>query len=123
VPHIENTVEIPAFKLTDVHYVPAIADPVERGMVIRHKERRFGRGCLGQWAADRESLLAETVRLLRPFERMAAQQPFLLGAAPVYTDFALFGILANLTFNQWNPFPPDLPALERWFGAMSVWRC
>ena len=120
VPHIENTVEIPVFKLTDIHYIPSIPDPVERGMVIRHKERRFGRGCVDQWRAGQESLLAEAVALLKPFELIVAGQPFLLGATPAYTDFALYGILANLTFHGWNPFPEGLPHLRRWFSRISV---
>ena len=51
----------------------------------------------------------------------AATGPFLLGAQPVYTDFALYGVLANLTYNDWNPFPP-LPQLAEWFGRMKAFR-
>jgi glutathione S-transferase len=52
---------------------------------------------------------------------MVAGQPFLLGPQPVYADFALYGVLANLTYNDWNPFPP-LPRLAEWFGRMKAFR-
>src|SRR5262245_7773056 len=38
IPHLEGEVELATFKLTDIHYVPAIPDLIERVMVIRHKE-------------------------------------------------------------------------------------
>ena len=122
VPHIEGEVEGVAFKLADIHHVPAIADLVERTMVIRHKERRYGRGCIDEWRAGREALSAQVATLLRPFDAMLAVHPFLLGAQPVYADFALFGVLANLTFNDWNPFPPGLPRLAEWFARMKTYR-
>jgi glutathione S-transferase len=122
VPHIENNIELPVFKLTDIHYVPAIADMVERALVIRHKERRFGRGCIDQWRAGKDALVAEAVSLLKPFDLIVAQKPFLVTDTPVYTDFALYGILANLTYNGWNPFPGGLPDLQRWFTTMQSFR-
>lgn len=122
VPHIENTIELPVFKLTDIHYVPAISDLIERTQVIRHKERRFGRGCIDQWRAGKDALLSEAVSLLKPFDLIAAQKRFLVADAPVYTDFALYGILANLTYNNWTPFPAGLPDLQRWFTEMRTFR-
>lgn len=121
VPHIEGEVEGATFKLADIHYVPTLTDLVERTMVIRHKERRFGRGCVDQWRANYEPMYAHATELLRPFDAMVTAQPFLLGAQPVYTDFALYGVLANLTFNDWNPFPP-LSRLAEWFTRMKTFR-
>jgi glutathione S-transferase len=121
VAHIEGDVELATFKLSDIHHVSAIPDLVERVMVIRHKERRFGRGCLDQWRANQGGLYAEATRLFRPFDAMLAHHSFLLGDQPVYTDFALFGVLANLTFNDWNPLPP-LPALAAWYKRMASFR-
>lgn len=122
VPHLEGEVEGATFKLADIHYIPTITDLVERTMVIRHKERRFGRGCLDQWRVNYETLFAQATALLRPFDQMLASQPCLLGPQPVYTDFALYGVLANLTWNDWNPFPPGLPRLAEWFARMKVFR-
>ncbi len=122
VPHIEGEVEGATFKLTDVHYIPAIADLVERVMTLRHKERRFGRGCVDQWRADHVAMSARAAELLVPFDAMLVGQPFLLGEQPVYADFALYGVLANLTYNGWNPFPPGLPRLADWFARMKAFR-
>ena len=119
IPHIEGEVEGATFKLADIHYLPTLTDLVERTMVLRHKERRFGRGCVDEWRANYQPMYAHATELLRPFDAMVASQPFLLGPQPVYTDFALYGVLANLTFNDWNPFPP-LPRVAEWFARMKA---
>ena len=64
-------------------------------------------------------MFVQATTLLRPFDQMPVAQPFLLGAQPVYADFALYGVLANLTYNGWNPFPPGLPRLADWFARMK----
>jgi glutathione S-transferase len=117
-PHLENEVEGATFPLCDIHYVPAIPDVAARGMVIRHKERKFGRGCLDQWRASRDALWAAAVAKLAPFDRITAHTPFLAGEAPVYADFLLFGILGNLTYKGWNPFPP-LDNLRAWHARVE----
>ncbi|MFM7103795.1 MAG: glutathione S-transferase family protein [Verrucomicrobiota bacterium] len=120
-PIIEDELEGLTFKLADLHYVPSIADPVERIMVIRHKERRFGRGCLDQWRDQREALFSAATRRLEPFALMLEHHPFLLGTAPVYADFALWGVLANLTWKDANPLPP-LPPVEAWYRRLGSYR-
>ena len=122
IPHIEGEVEGATFKQTDIHYIPTITDLVERTMTLRHKERRFGRGCVDQWRANYDSIFAQATALLVPFDQMLISQPFLLGGQPVYADFALYGVVANLTFNDWNPFPPGLPRLADWFARMKTFR-
>ena len=120
--HIENELEARTFKLADIHYVPGIADPAHRGMVTRHKERRFGRGCLEQWAANAAQLRAEADALLARFESALNRSTFLFGDAPVYADFALFGILGNLTYRGWNHLSPDQAALAAWRERLDAWR-
>ena len=121
IPHLERDVEGVTFRLTDIHHIPTITDPIERMMVIRHKERRFGRCCLDQWRAQRETLFAQATELLRPFDQMLAHTPFLLADEPVYSDFLLHGILSNLTWNRGNPFPP-LPRLAEWHTRLGAFR-
>jgi glutathione S-transferase len=76
VPEIEGEVEGATFKLTDIHYLPTLADRVDRVMVVRHRERRFGRGCVDQWRANYEPMCAHATQLLRPFQAMVAVSRF-----------------------------------------------
>jgi glutathione S-transferase len=121
VEHIENEIEGHTFKLVDIHYVPSIADIAERGMVVRHKERRFGRGCLAEWAANATKLRAEADALLDRFETTLRHSPFIFGEAPVYADFALLGIVGNLTFRGWNELSPVQTALAAWRERLTAW--
>lgn len=115
IPHIESELEGLTFKLADVQSIPSIADLVERTLIVRHKERRFGKGCVEHWRAQAPELTRQLQQLLRPYEQMLSVHPFLLGPAPVYADFALYGVLANLTYQNWNPFPAGLPQLAAWY--------
>lgn len=119
--YMERDIEGITFRLTDIHYIPSISDTVERTMVTRHKERRFGRGCLGQWQREGESLAEQATDRLRPFDRMLRHSSYLTGESPVYSDFLLHGILSNLTWNLWNPFPP-LPHLGDWYSRLETFR-
>jgi glutathione S-transferase len=121
--YLENEVENVTFKVCDAAVIPAIPEVVERTLLIRHKERKFGPGCVERWDRERASLLAEATRLLAPFEQILAQGgPFLFGAAPVYSDFLLFGLLGNLTFRNAAPFPAELPALKTWYDRLRDFR-
>ncbi|MEI6712606.1 MAG: glutathione S-transferase [Verrucomicrobiota bacterium] len=119
---IEDVVEGCTFKLADIHYVPAIEDIVARTMVVRHKERKFGRGCVEQWTRDAGAIRSELDGLLSRCETTLKRSPFLLGASPVYADFALFGVLGNLTHHGWNRLSEDQVALEGFVQRLSAWR-
>jgi glutathione S-transferase len=121
--YLENEVENVTFKICDAALIPAIADVVERTLIVRHKERKFGPGCIERWIQERGNLIAEATRLLCPFEQILSHcGPFLFGAAPVYCDFLLFGILGNFTFRDAAPFPVDLPALSAWRERLTSYR-
>jgi glutathione S-transferase len=119
---IEDVLEGCTFKLADIHYVPSIDDIVDRTMVIRHKERKFGRGCVEQWGRDAAIIRSDLDRLLSRCESTLKNSPFLLGASPVYADFALFGVLGNLTYNGWNQLSGDQTALKNFFEKLQAWR-
>lgn len=112
--YIEEKVEDITFKLVDPFYVDSIGEVGARTMVVRHKERKFGRGCVDAWRRDREGLRAQADRLLGRFEAMLSRSPFLLGDAPVYADFSLYGILGNLTYQGYNQLSPGQRALQAW---------
>jgi glutathione S-transferase len=122
--YLENEVEAVTFKVCDAVFIPAMEDVVERTLQIRHKERKFGAGCLARWQQERSSMIAEATRLLRPFEQVLAANPhpYLLAALPVYSDFLLFGILGNFTYQGTANLPPELPALCGWYERLQAFR-
>jgi glutathione S-transferase len=119
---IEDALEGRGFKLSDVHYVPAIDDVVDRTMVIRHKERKFGRGCVESWTRDAGAIRAELDGLLSRCETTLRHSSFLLGSTPVYADFALFGVLGNVCFNGWNSLSSEQTALQAFVSRLQAWR-
>jgi glutathione S-transferase len=119
---IENELEGAGFKLGDPFYVASISDPFARALIVRHKERAFGRGCVEAWKRDRKALAARFDALLEPFETTLKRVPFLLGDAPVYADFALFGVIGNVTFNGWNKLSPKRTAIAKWRARLAEFR-
>ena len=91
-------------------------------MVRRHKERKFGPGCEERWERERPLLQAEAERLLLPFDLTLANRPFLFDDDPVFSDFALFGVLGNLTYHQYNSLPASQRNLADWFEKMKAFQ-
>jgi glutathione S-transferase len=117
--NIENDVEGVGFKLNDVYwkeFVPAD----DHLKFLRHKERKFGRGCIDQWRALRPSLLKQLEAALLPFEEMLAYKPFLLDSQPRFVDFDLFGILGNFLFSGHYKLPAAHSNIRRWFKRMET---
>ncbi|MGH8019953.1 MAG: glutathione S-transferase family protein [Opitutaceae bacterium] len=119
--HIENDVEAVTFKLADPQRIAHIEDVVERTENIRHKERRFGRGCVDAWQREASALRRQAEALLEPFDLMVKDSPFLLGNEPVYADFALLGIAGNITHGGYAALPRRLAALARWRARLEKW--
>jgi glutathione S-transferase len=120
IPYIEDNVESITFKLVDPLYLRDIEDPVERAMVRRHKERKFGPGCEERWQQERPALQAEAERLLSPFDLALTNKPYLFDDKPIFSDFALFGVLGNLTYRQYNSLPASQKNLADWFERMRT---
>lgn len=115
--HIEDAVETPEFKLSDSHwreYVPA-SDTLG---FVRHKERKFGRGCLDRWRAQRRELLAAFEAALAPYEQMLATRPFLLDERPRFVDFNLYGMFYNFLWTGHYAIPRSRPRLRDWHERM-----
>jgi glutathione S-transferase len=112
--YLDDEVEGATFRCADAFYVDSITDPVARVMVQRHKERKFGRGCVAQWKANIESLRAGAAEHFARFDAMLRHKPFLLGVQPVYADFLLYGILGNYTYQGWNEIPAAMTSLLAW---------
>ena len=115
---IENEIEGLGFKLNDIYFEEMIPSRDRLGF-IRHKERKFGRGCLQQWRDQQGQLLADLSGRLNPFEQMLATRSFLLDGQPRFVDFDLAGILANFLYSGHYELPAAHAQLKRWYDRMS----
>ena len=120
--HIEGDLEGLTFRLCDIHYLPTIEDPVARAMTIRHKERRFGRGCVEVWRRDEARLRDSVNQMLERFDRTLRHRSFIMGSAPRYVDFALFGVIGNYTYGDKNRLSTEHDALAEWVGRLREFR-
>ena len=102
--YIENEIEGACFRLNDIYWrevVPA----GEQLAFLRHKERKFGRGCLDQWRAQQKDFLVQLEHRLVPFEEMLMFKPFLLDQQPRFADFDLYGMLGRPRDTGGCPYP------------------
>lgn len=113
----ENDVEGVTFRLTDIHW-RALVPKKEQCGFVRHKERRFGRGCLDAWREGEAGLLNDLERLLQYPEEMLSTRPYLLSARPLFVDFCLRGMLANLLYTGHYEIPSSRPRLRDWYDRM-----
>jgi glutathione S-transferase len=116
-PYIEDRLEGVSFRITDSYVVPTLSF-IERVMLIRYKERKFGKGCLEQWTRDRAKMCRQFGELLKPLDNMLASSPFLLGDRPLFVDYDLYGIVENYLFSGKTRLPA-LKHLRRWHRAMG----
>lgn len=115
---IEHEVEACGFKLNDIYWEEMVPK-AERLIFLRHKERKFGRGCLDQWRAQQPQLLGALEQKLAPFEQLLRHQPFLLGARPRFVDFNLHGMLANFLYSGHYTLPAAHPRLAAWYPRIA----
>jgi len=114
--YIENQLEDVGFRVNDSHVVPTLP-LVERVMLIRYKERKFGKGCIAQWTRDRAKLSRQFGDLLKPMDNMLASSTYLLGKRLLFADYDLYGIVQNFLFSGKTKLPP-MKNLRRWLGVM-----
>ncbi len=116
--YIENDIEGPCFKLTDIHWRELIPRQ-DHLLFIRHKERKFGRRCLDIWRAQESELLRQLEERLAPFEEMARHRAFLMDDRPRFVDFDLFGMLGDFLYTGHYQLPEAHPHLTRWHRRMA----
>src|SRR3954471_572574 len=63
--YIENEIEGPGFRLNDVYWREMVP-PRDRLRFVRHKERKFGRGCITEWRSRKRELLGQLADALVP---------------------------------------------------------
>jgi glutathione S-transferase len=116
--YIENEVEGNCFRLNDIYWQEMVPT-AERVRFLRHKERKFGRGCIDQWKSQQKDLLARLAECLVPFEEMLLHRPFLLDSRPRFVDFDLYGMLGNFLYSSHYRLPPKHTRLKAWYGRMT----
>jgi glutathione S-transferase len=115
--YIESEIEGVGFKLNDIYWQEFVPKP-DWLPFIRHKERKFGRGCLDQWRGQQGQLLKQLEERLIPFEEMLTDKPFLLEERPRFVDFDLYGMLANFLYSGHYRLPALHTQLARWYRRM-----
>jgi len=118
--YIENECESWSFKVCDAYAENWIKTDLERGLHRRHKERKFGAGCLEAWARDVVNLIEGFHHAVQPFEQILADRPFLTGERPVYADYALCGVIGNFLFPGNTSLPENCLMLEAWYTKMRA---
>jgi len=116
--NIENEIEGLTFRLNDAYYREVVPKD-EQLAYLRHKERKFGRGCLDRWLVERQELVAELTEALVPFEQMLGHREYLLDEKPRFVDFDLWGMLANFLYSGRYKLPPIHPKIKVWYARMS----
>ncbi len=114
---IEDRVEGAGFRLNDIYYEEFVPK-ADQGGFIRHKERKFGRGCLKQWRDQQTELLRAFMEALLPFDQMLMSRPFLLRDLPVFVDFDLYGMIGNFLYSGHYDLPVEHPRLNEWYQRM-----
>jgi glutathione S-transferase len=117
--YIENDIEGFTFKLNDIHWQQNVPKN-DRLLFVRHKERKFGRGCLEQWAAQQRDLLSGLEKALIPCEQMLNEKQFLLGNRPLFVDFDLYGMLGNFLYSGRYQLPAGHTQLREWYQRMTA---
>jgi glutathione S-transferase len=116
--YIESEVEDVCFRLNDIYW-RELVPRTDRLRFLRHKERKFGRGCLDQWKGQQKDLLATVAKKLIPFEEMLMFRPFLLDERPRFVDFNLFGMLGNFLYSGHHRLPAKHTRLKQWHRRMA----
>lgn len=116
--YFENDIEGIGFKLNDIHWEEMVP-PKDRLLFLRHKERKFGRGCIDDWRDNQKTLLADLEKKLLPCEEMLLTRDFLLEDRPRFVDFDLFGMLGNFLYSGHYELPKPHKRLSAWYTRMS----
>ena len=116
--NIENEIEAITFKLNDSRHKDFVPKG-EQLNYLRFKERKFGKGCLKQWAEQQRALQRRLAEKLLPYEQMLGNRPFLLDRRPRFVDFDLWGMLANFLYSGKFKLPASRPRIKAWYGRMT----
>jgi glutathione S-transferase len=109
-----TVLEDTAFRLAAPALAQRFDTAFERALFVFVKERKFGAGCVEDWARDAGGLFTKLEHLLAPTARTVALQPFLFGAEPTLADAALYGQVAMLDHGAPERVAALSPGLLAW---------
>jgi len=115
---IENEIEGATFRLNDIYWKEHTPKAAQVHW-LRHKERKFGRGCVDQWRAQQKDWLKRLETALIPFEEMLTHNSFLLGKRPRFVDFDLFGMLENFLYSGHYELPAAHSQIKDWHRRLA----
>jgi glutathione S-transferase len=116
--YIENDVEALTFKLNDIYWHEMVPQS-DRLLFLRHKERKFGRGCIDRWRMEQTTMLEELESRLSPCEEMLLTRDFLLENRARFVDFELYGMLGNFLYSGHYELPARHGKLCAWYNRMD----
>lgn len=116
--YFENEIEGIGFKLNDIYWEEMVP-PKDRLLFLRHKERKFGRGCIDEWRGQQSTLLGDLEKKLLPCEEMLLTRDFLLEEQQRFVDFNLFGMLGNFLYSGHYALPKPHKRLSAWYARMA----
>jgi glutathione S-transferase len=117
--YIENDIEGLTFRLNDIYWREMVPKS-DRLLFLRHKERKFGRGCIDQWTEQQADMVRQLECALVPCEQMLNDKPFLLGPRPLFVDFDLYGMLGNFLYSGHYHLPAAHTQLREWHQRMKA---
>jgi glutathione S-transferase len=118
--YIQREVAPTASKICFAYGEQWLKTNVERGLVRRHNERKFGEGCMEQWRESVTKLIEEFFVKLHPLVRMLVQSPFLLGDRVTYADYALAGVIGNYLYSGATTIPSEWVMLSAWYDKVKA---
>ena len=117
--YFENDIEGLTFKLNDIHWKEVIPDN-DRLRFVRHKERKFGLGCLDKWGEQEKTLLGTVGEEINSVRRKSfLEREYLLEDRRASFYFDLFGMLGNLLYSGHYKLPARHKRLVKLYDRMA----
>ena len=117
---VDTTLEDPLFKMVSPEIADSFARDADRAMFIFIKERRYGTGCVSDWAQQKPRLVAQARDLLAESLLSIAHQGYLCGDHITLADIALVGHLAMVKYGRPELLPEIDPLIPGYMGRVSV---
>ncbi|OZG70985.1 glutathione S-transferase [Hahella sp. CCB-MM4] len=83
------------------------------------KERKFGEGCVDQWARQSGELVSKARSLLRPTLETLSKQAFIFGDQPTYADATLYGHVKMVEISDPDLLTDIAPDLRLWLNRLT----